>query len=338
MHPHQWGAVHYCSRKQLPQRLTLPAGLPEASKVSALNLHDPYDGAAQQVCSADCQSMSRALRRFQCEPQRGICDTGRYRCPYFVWGEGLPLVLIPGLIHGAWAYAGVAAHLSKDFRCIGYDLPTGEWDKAVLSRYRFGDLPADLIALMDQLQIKKAAILASSFGSMIALAAAAQWPDRWLSIILAGGFARRRLAPMEVITARLAAHWPGSLPALAVAQRLLSADFKTFLDCQQCAEEGWIMKELGRLPVRTLAQRAIWMNGTILVQFLREIAIPVALVYGDRDSTRSLPGAAALREELAHVSEFILPNCGGLAVLTRPELVAKVVDSRLLPACPHAGD
>jgi pimeloyl-ACP methyl ester carboxylesterase len=248
----------------------------------------------------------------------------------------LPLVLIPGLIHGAWSYAGVAAHLSKDLRCIGYDLPIGEGDGALLGHYRFGDLPADLIALMDQLQIKKAALLASSFGSMIALAGAARWPDRWLSLILAGGFAYRQLAPMEVLAARLARHWPGSLRALASANRLLSADFKAFLDCQQVAEKRWIRKALGRLPLCVLAQRVMWMNGTNLAPLLPEIAVPTTLVYGDRDSSRTLPGAVALQQELMQVSEFILSNCGSQAILTHPELVAKVVQSRLLPACPHA--
>ena len=298
-----------------------------------MTLHDALDAAAQQPCPP----LSSPLRRFQSEPHKGICDTGRYRCPYFVWGEGLPLVLIPGLVHGAWAYAGVAAHLSRDFRCIGYDLPTGERDGAVLGRYRFSDLPGDLTALMDQLQIKKAAILASSFGSMIALAAAARGRDRWLSLILSAGFANCRLAPMEILAARVVRHWPGSLPPLASAFRLVSADFKTFLDRQPFAEERWITKELGRLPLRTLAQRVVWMNEISLAPLLTQIAIPVALVYGDRDSTRSRPGAAALREELMQVSEFILPNCGRDAVLTHPELVARVVESRLLPACPHAG-
>jgi pimeloyl-ACP methyl ester carboxylesterase len=297
-------------------------------------LHDPADGVAQEPCSP----LNCALRRFQSEPQRGICDTGRYRCPYFVWGEGLPLLLIPGLVHGTWAYAGLASHLSKDFRCIGYDLPTGQRDGAVLGRYRFADLAADLIALMAHLHIEKAAILAYSFGSMIALAAAAKWPARCLSLILVAGYAHRQLAPLEIVAARLTRHWSHSLPALASVEGFLSRDFKAFLHCQPFAQQCWIKKELGSLPLSAIAQRAIWVNGTDLVEpLLGEIGTPVALVYGDRDLTRTLTGASALRQELRQVSEIILPNCGGQAILTHPALVAQVIQSRLLPACPRAG-
>jgi pimeloyl-ACP methyl ester carboxylesterase len=170
---------------------------------------------------------------------------------------------------------------------------------------------------------------------MIALATAGKWPDRWLSMILVGGFAHRQLAPMEVLAARLARRWSGSLGALASVYRVLSADFKAFLDSRPLSEQRSITEELGRLPICVLAQRVIWINGTDLATVLTKIALPIALVYGDGDSTRSLPGATALRRELTQVSEFILPNCGGHAVLTHPDLVSQVVRSRLLPACPH---
>jgi pimeloyl-ACP methyl ester carboxylesterase len=301
-----------------------------------LNLNEADDAAAGQTCSTQCPSRNSALRRFQEEPQRGICDTGRYRCSYFAWGEGLPLFLIPGLVYGAWSYATLAGQLSKVFRCIGYDLPTGQDDGATLDRYGFNNLTSDLVALMDHLQVKRAAIFATSFGSMIAVRAAEQGDYRWLSMILAGGFAYRRLAPLEILAARLARHWSGSLQGLASFNRLVSSEFKSFLDLQPPLDRRWIMNELNHLPLRALAQRAVWMNETNVVAFLGKIPTPVALLYGDSDLTRTSPGAIALREGLTNVSEFILPDCSKHPILTHPNVVSQVVQSRLLPLCSHA--
>src|SRR4051794_2653913 len=45
---------------------------------------------------ADRAPLAEVLARFDREATRGVCDTGRYRLPYYVWGAGPPLVFIHG--------------------------------------------------------------------------------------------------------------------------------------------------------------------------------------------------------------------------------------------------
>src|SRR5919108_3621770 len=77
------------------------------------------------TASAPRVDLAEALRRFESEAVRGVCATGRYRCPYFVWGEGAPLLFLHGMGDSSSAYVPMISVLASRFRCIAYDQPTG---------------------------------------------------------------------------------------------------------------------------------------------------------------------------------------------------------------------
>src|SRR5260370_30217359 len=141
--------------------------------------------------------LPEVLARFEREAIRGVCDTGRYRCPYYTWGEGPPLLFIHGLCDDARSFVLPIALLSRHFRCIAYDLPGSAGDGARLGRYQHADFVADLHALLDHLGIGSCSLFGSSFGSTIALGALHGRPERFAGAVLQGGFARRPLALAE---------------------------------------------------------------------------------------------------------------------------------------------
>src|SRR5262245_38103287 len=147
----------------------------------------------ETACTTQCPAvpltLATVLRRFDTEAVRGVFDTGRYRCAYYTWGSGPPLVFIHGLGDIARAYVSVAALLSFQFRCIAYELPTGRGDGARLRRHTHADLVEDLFALLDHLGCRQAYVCGSSFGSTVALAAMHVRPERVPRAVLAGGFA-----------------------------------------------------------------------------------------------------------------------------------------------------
>src|SRR5262249_31191736 len=146
------------------------------------------------------------LKRFERQAVHGVCDTGRYLCSYYVWGDGPPLLIVPGLAIAARSFALLCAQLAERFRCIVYDLPAGGADGAALSRYTHADLVADSFALLDYLRIERGYVLGFSFGSTIALAALRDRPERLPRGIVVGGFACRKPAPAELLLARLLSH------------------------------------------------------------------------------------------------------------------------------------
>src|SRR6266849_390991 len=95
-------------------------------------------------CPAEAtESLASVLRRHRREAMVGTFDTGRYACPYYVWGQGPPLVFIPGISDAGMSFVLPIAQLSRAFRCIAYDLPTARGDRARLRRYQHQDLVAD---------------------------------------------------------------------------------------------------------------------------------------------------------------------------------------------------
>src|SRR5579862_7071797 len=133
---------------------------------------------AQRLSLGDC------LERWRREARHGSVDTGRYRCPYVVWGRGPTLVLIPGMGLDAVGFVMLMARLQEHFRCVSFDLPDGEADGAHPRNYRHPDFVADLFALLDHLAIRETMLLGSSFGSTIALAAMHLQPSRFPRAVL----------------------------------------------------------------------------------------------------------------------------------------------------------
>src|SRR5262249_36532897 len=77
-----------------------------------LNDVDQCDHASAGTCPpAPAVSLQTAFDRFLREAVPGVCDTGRYRCPYFVWGSGAPLLFIPGVAASGRSFVLTIARL-----------------------------------------------------------------------------------------------------------------------------------------------------------------------------------------------------------------------------------
>jgi pimeloyl-ACP methyl ester carboxylesterase len=281
-------------------------------------------------------SLEDALHRFGHEATRGVCDTGRYRCRYYVWGDGPPLAFIPGIADDALSFVLPAAHLSRHFRCLAYDLPTGAGDGARLSGYRYGDYAADLFALLDHLGATQSYLLGSSFGATVALAALHGEPRRLPRAVLQGGFARRPLAPAEILLARFARYWPGPMRRLPLRSALLRHSHGAPFAGHTPDLWNFYLTRCGSPPMAAVAQRALLVHQLDLRSLLPAIHQPVLLVCGGCDPLVNRACEAALLEGLPNASRVELRNCGHLPQFTHPELLAELAYRFLMPL-PCAG-
>jgi pimeloyl-ACP methyl ester carboxylesterase len=288
--------------------------------------------AAGTTCAATAPvSIAETLRRFEREATRGVCDTGRYRCPYYVWGQGPPLVFIHGLGDTCRSFLAPIASLSAHFRCIAFDLPTGRGDRARPREYRHADLVSDLFALLDHLQLKQSYVLGSSFGSTIALAAAHLQPRRLPRLILQGGFARRPLLPAELLVARVSRYLPGTMRHLPFRERILQRShyepfagrvpemWQTFLD--------WS----GETPIAAAAWQALILHRVDIRRILADIRQPVLLVCGDRDPLIHADHEEVLLNGLPNAGRFVIPGAGHMPSYSHPEMLALIVRDFLTP-------
>jgi pimeloyl-ACP methyl ester carboxylesterase len=275
--------------------------------------------------------VDQVLRRFEREARRGECSTGRYRCSYYDWGRGAPLVFIPGLLDDADSFVLVAAGLAEHFRCVAYDLPTGRGDGARLRRYTHEDLVADLFALLDHLKIEQSYLFGSSFGSTIALAALHAQPGRFPRAILQGGFARRPLAPAEALLARIGRYLPGTMGALPLHHRLLQRLHGGPFEGQSPEIWDYFVARSNAPPIAAACQRALLLHHVDLRPLLSEIRQPILLICGDADPRVDTSCEQVLLEGLASADRIELANCGHNPMFSHPEVLAEIVRRFLTP-------
>jgi pimeloyl-ACP methyl ester carboxylesterase len=289
--------------------------------------------ALEGTCLATSARMplQEVLARLEREALWSTCDTGRYRVPYYSWGNGPPLLLIPGIADDARSFAQLAVHLAQHLRCIAYDLPAGGKDGARLAAYRHDDLVADAFALLDHLQVAQAYVLGSSFGGSIALAAMRARPERLPRAILQGAFAWRPLAPAELLLARMARSWPGSLRWLPFRRTVLRHNH--YAPFAALPPEVWdyFLTRSNCLPMAALAHRAVMLHGLDLRPLLTDIRQPVLVVSGDADPLVGPSCTETLLAGLPQARQIMVSNCGHNPLFTHPELFAEIVRQFLTP-------
>lgn len=281
--------------------------------------------------SAGRLTLRDALGRYQSEAKHGICDTGRYRCPYFIWGEGPPILFIHGLTDRPSSFVPIMARLTDHFRCVAYDLPRGGDDGAQLSRYTHSDLVDDAFTLLDHVGARQSYLFGSSFGSTIVLAAMRARPERVPRAVLQGGFAQRRLARAELLLASLARYWPGTMCALPFRKTLMRrAHFAPFATCEP---EMWsfYLDQSGGCPITAVARRGLLMHRVDLRPTLSEIRQPVLMLCGDRDPLVGKDCEEALVRGLPNVKRVEVDTCGHFPHLTHADLVAELLRHFLSP-------
>jgi pimeloyl-ACP methyl ester carboxylesterase len=274
---------------------------------------------------------AEARARFEREAIRRTCDTGRYLMPYYVWGEGPPLLFVHGLGDSCRSFIMPISRLSAHFRCIAYDQPNGHRDGARLRRYTHDHLAADIWALLDHLGLRQSYVLGSSFGATIALKAMHTHPERLPRGILQGGLVYRPLRRAE----RFLAYWgrflPGRMARVPLREKVLlkvagptfkesfSDIWKHFLECS------------GQARLAAVAYQASMLHRLDLRPILPAICQPVLLICGDRDRVVPRLHEEMLLQGLPNAGRVVLSGCGHVPSYTHPEILAEVIRQFLTP-------
>ncbi len=288
-------------------------------------------GSGEALVQTMPVSLAETLRRFEAEAVRGECDTGRYRCRYYTWGHGPPLLFIPGLSDDALSFVLVSGLLADQFRCIAYDLPTGRGDGARLTRYTHAHLVEDALALLDHLQAGQSYVYGSSFGSTIALAALHDHPRRLPRGILQGGFARRPLARSELLLAGVARSLPGRAGLVPFRTALLRRNHRPPFAGREPDLLEYLLTRWGQAPSAALGHRALLLHRLDLRPLLPEIRQPVLLVCGESDPLVGKGCEEELLDGLPNVGRVELTGCGHNPIFSHPEVLAEVVRRFLTP-------
>jgi 3-oxoadipate enol-lactonase len=154
---------------------------------------------------------SRPLE-FACSSEGlGYAQLSNYTATFREWGDGPPLIVVPGLAGGIELVAPLAELLSRRFRVISYQL-RGEEDSFALRRH-FGmaDLVQDLSEFIEWHGLERPHLLGLSFGGVIALEFAARFPNRLANLCVQGVGARLESNLVKLIAGMVLSGYP--LPA-----------------------------------------------------------------------------------------------------------------------------
>ena len=272
-----------------------------------------------------------ALSRFDREAVRGVCDTDRYKMPYYVWGEGPPLVFIHGAMDSSKAWVMPIARLSAHFRCVAYDLPNGRNDGARLGRHTHADLVADFFALLDHLQLARSYVFASSFGSTVALPALRERPERLPRAVLQGGLALRPLRRLERFLAHVGWLLPGTTGRLPLREKVTRQVNGAGFQDKPEKMYRYFVEATGRTPVRAFAHQVLMLDRLDMRPLLPEVRQPVLLFCGDRDRVVRPIHAEILMAGLPNARRVVVEGCGHVPGYSHPEVLAEVVRQFLTP-------
>jgi len=252
----------------------------------------------------------------------GCAHLTHYSADYREWGEGPPLVLVPGLAGGYELLGPLARLLARDFHVITYQL-RGETDPFELRRrFDLPDLAGDLAEFLEGQGLENPTVMGVSFGGVIALEFAVRFPNRLRSLIVQGAGARFESGLLQQVAGSVLSRYP-----LPTNSPFINQFFNLFFGGKQ--PKGPLTEFVTRQSWQTdqsvMAHRFNLAERFDVEDRLNTIRVPALVMAGDRDMLVSERSLKALGEGIPQSEVVRLKRCGHLAFVTRPEQVAAEV-------------
>ncbi len=258
----------------------------------------------------------------------GCVHLKHYTAAYCEWGEGPPLVLIPGLAGGFELLGPLARRLARHYRVVSYQL-RGE-DDAFALRRRFGldELVDDLTEFLDWYGLEAPPIMGVSFGGVLALEYAVRRPRGLSSLIVQGTGARFERSLLQQVAGAVLARYP--LPA---DNPFVNQFFNLLFGSRQRpgALFRFVTRQCWQTDQAVMTHRFRLVERFNIAGRLDAIRVPALVLTGERDLLVSSRSLAALTEGIGDCRQVSLPGCGHLAFATQPDRVAEAVHDFLTP-------
>jgi pimeloyl-ACP methyl ester carboxylesterase len=261
----------------------------------------------------------------------GYAHLKHYTAEYCEWGEGPPLVLVPGLAGGYELLGPLARLLARDFRVISYQLRGEDDCFALRRRFNLRDLVDDLVEFLDWQCLESPALLGVSFGGVLALELAARLPYRIQALAVQGAGARFERGLLQQIASLVLGRYP--LPS---DNPFVNQFFNLVFGSRQRPGPlfEFVTRPCWQTDQSVMAHRFRLVEKFNLVDRLHRILMPTLVLAGGRDLLVSPASLAALCAGIPQARQVNLPNCGHLAFVTHAEQVANEVRRFLLTECP----
>ena len=256
--------------------------------------------------------------------QRGFAETGAVKIAFQTSGDGPPLVCCHamGWDHTLWddhrdRFSSAHQLITFDQRGSGdSDHPLFiQGDKSSYSAESFGE---DLRAVLDALDIEKAAILGYSMGAASALSFSTQWPKRVERLVLVSAMASRL---PEAIIQRAKV-----IEAILEGDGLVKAYDFYF---SGPLFEGESDKPKFKKQIKSVVEKAtshgfqgcfrVTIDRPSMIDALKNIQAPTLVIVGERDK-HYMTEADLLVAHISGAKKFVVKNSGHALTVQSPDI------------------
>jgi pimeloyl-ACP methyl ester carboxylesterase len=262
-------------------------------------------------------------------------------------GAAEDLVMVHGLAANmAFWLQDYAPHFAERFRVTLYDMRGHGRSQTTDNGYSAAGIAADLAALLDTLGIKKAHIIAHSFGGLAAMTFAARFPERVSSLVL---------CDTQIDLGRAVAKtmpWPAGdaiqkafdESGVALNTRDPYFGFRLITEVARIRKEGrdipeplmpWVQHVLSGNDSRTAEKWLALIDGTqardelttadgLDTAELKKITCPVLALYGE--NSQSMATGNILKSLWPQIEFVTIPKAGHFFPRAQPELIMSLCD------------
>ncbi|MCF7803834.1 MAG: alpha/beta hydrolase [Candidatus Marinimicrobia bacterium] len=235
-------------------------------------------------------------------------------------GEGVPVILLHGFPFDRNLWYDQVSALQDHCRVITPDLRGFGDSKAPEEPVSMSQYAADVVAMMDLLNIERAIVGGLSMGGYISLAIAEQYPERLLGLILSNTKASKDTAAQRQNRYNISekTHYDGT--------EFLVKDLLEKVLCENTLKEHPDIVEYTQQMMRR--QPGAGVRGALAGMaerkdrefILSEIEVPVLVISGKNDSLIPVFDSKMMVREMPHAHLEIIADSGHLSNLEQPEL------------------
>ena len=236
---------------------------------------------------------------------------------YKTYGEGFPLVIIPGLDGITEFHADNIPEFSRHFKVVVYYLPLLAEAVEAGKEYTLEYIAADLVEVLHELQEEKAHIIGESFGGVVAQVFALNYPDLVEKLVLISSAPHFDVSLKNRILVHI----------FPIIPQWLFARVHVYDVCEphdpQWAKDAFIREAAWADHASVVARTRIAVD-VDLRDRVKEIKAPTLLVAGGADRFTGEASREMLKM-LPHGEVFEIPDGGHLCHMTHPDLYVQAV-------------
>lgn len=250
-----------------------------------------------------------------------IAHNGNQEVYFEVHGDGPPVVLLHSFLFDRWMWKHQVPVISERFRVINVDLRGHGESGSVDEHFTLYDAVGDVIAVLDHLDIERAAWCGLSLGGMVALRAALAFPDRVarLALLDTDGGPETLCRQFGYTSLGWCAQYVGVTPLLPVMTGLM---FSWRAHLRRIPDVRNFRHDVRFVPPSTIQHVADAIVGRdSLLSALGDIDVPALVLVGETDHALPVRCSERLHAGLSDSRLEHIPKAGHVCVLEKPDIV-----------------